>query len=70
MSWWEEWRGFVAIMSGIILAAVLLVWVLLAVAFYFDRQGCERTSEVQGVATEYHWTTGCIYVDPDYVVAN
>jgi hypothetical protein len=66
--WWDEWGMLVVGILGAIAVFVVLVAAILAVSFHFNAEGCARQGEVQGVETSYHWTTGCLYVDPDYTV--
>lgn len=60
-------------LTGIILAVFVAAFIAVALLFipvsYIDSNACDRRESIQGVETEYHWSTGCVYVDPDYVVA-
>jgi hypothetical protein len=53
---------------AIFLAAAAIVALLLIPISHFEANGCERIGQIQKVETVYHWTTGCVYVNPDYVV--
>lgn len=54
----------------IVVAVILFLFVVMMPMAWLESKGCDRKEEVQGVETSFHFTTGCIYVDPDYRISN
>lgn len=68
--WWEDWRGLILGMLSALGFAAVLVGGIVAVSFWASEKGCDQIESVQGVPTQWHWSSGCVYVDPDYIVGN
>lgn len=50
-------------------AIVLIISVILGISFWINKIGCDQRNESRpSIHMEWHWSTGCIYTEPNVKV--
>jgi len=61
--------GFLVFIAGILLLVGVLAVPIIGGSLWVDKVSCDQRAESRpSVPVEWHWSTGCIAVDPDQTV--